>query len=261
MSTDLTTPEQRAAELAKQDEELAAAGLANIDKTKLALPIIQLTQQLSNAVTDNKVESGHWYNNITGEDYGTDIEVVLAWYYMGRFYAPEDSDQSYVASGAVAPSSWPEEFAGKHFADIPQAEEQHRAQANAEGGSWGSGPEIETTHNFIGFVVGDPDTPVRISLKSTSNPAATKIQTLASFARSFYVNTFRLSITERRNKANKPYFVAQAEKGVQTTEEQRNVAREIASAMQQQQFSLVGDEPEPERPAKPGKPKAAAEVV
>lgn len=262
MTAELT--ETTRAELEKQDAELAAAGLANIDKSSLILPIVKLTQQLSHEVTDGKTESGHWYNSLTGDDYGEQIEAVLAWYYKGRFYAPDNDERSYSAASEVVPAHWPEEFVGKNFADIPQAEEQHKARANdpEDEFQWGSGPEIETTHNFIGFLVNDPGVPIRISLKSTSTPAAEKIKTLASFAGSFWISSYRLTAVGRSNKQGKPYFVAEAQKGEQTTDDQRAAAREIANGMKNAQFALVGDTPEPDaKKPEAKKPSGAADVV
>lgn len=265
MSTDLTTTPS-AAELEKQDAELSQQALGNIDRTSLKLPMIVITQQLTAEVTDREIESGRWLNKVTGEDFGEDIEFVPAYYYKGRFYSPKDEERTYNADGPVAPDNWPDEFAGKNFADIPQAEEQHKAQANAEGGEWGSGPAIQTTHNFIGYLTQYPGIPVRISLKSTSSSAAEKINNIALFAGSYWSNVFNLSVAGRRNKKDQPYFVCTVRKGDQTDNDQRALAREIAYHAGHSRYELDGDAAavEADAPAakpKPEKPAGAADVV
>lgn len=264
MSTDLTTVPS-AAELEKQDAELAQAALANIDRSAVSVPMIVLTQQLTKEVENREIESGRWLNKVTGEDLGDEISLVIGYYYVGRFYSPKDQDQTYNAQGPVAPANWPSEFAGKHFADIPQAEEQHKAAANDPDNpaEWGSGPEIETTHNFIGFLPEYPDVPVRVSLKSTSAPTAQKVNDIATFASSYWLNTFDLGIVKKTNKRDQPYFVATARKGEQTTPEQRAAAREVSFLAAKAQLKYTGEEEATKSApkAKVEKPSSAADVV
>lgn len=264
MTTDLTT-QPTAAELEKRDDELNQRALANIDKSDLSLPMVVLTQQLTVEVTDGEIESGRWLNKVTGEDLGDEIQFVVGYYYKGRFYSPDDEDRSYNASGPVAPDNWPSEFAGKNFADIPQAEEQHKARANdpEDDFKWGHGPEIETTHNFIGFLVEYPGVAVRISLKSTSSAAAEKINNIATFAGSYWLNAFKFGAAKRENAKGQPYFVATVAKGEQTTPEQRADAREISFRAGEAQYSLVGadDAPAAAKREKAEKPAGAADVV
>lgn len=263
MSTDLTKPD--AAELAKRDDELNAKALANIDKSTLTVPMVVLTQQLTQEVSDKEIESGRWLNKITGEDLGEEIELVIGYYYKGRFYSPKDEDRSYNADGPVAPANWPEKFAGKNFADIPQAEEQHKARANDpdDDFEFGSGPPIETTHNFIGFLKQYPGVAVRVSLKSTSTPAAEKINNIVTFAGSYWLNSFKLGVVARRNKKDQPYFVATVKSGEQTDEEQRAAAREIAYFASEARVSYVGEDEPTAAAAKPKaeKPASATSVV
>lgn len=244
MSTEIAETER--AELAKQDEALAAGALAQIDSKDLVLPVVKVTQQLSREVTDGDVESGRFVNSLTGEDYGDEVEIVVSHYFKGRFYAPEDEDRVYVASGPVAPPSWPEEFAGKPFADIPVAEETWKARANDPDDEFefGSGPTIQTTHNYIGFLPTDPGVPVRVSLKGTSTRTARKINSLLSFQARPWNATLKLSTAQRENKRKQPYFVVEVARGEQTDEEQRSFARSLAKQAQTAQYTLVGDAPE-----------------
>lgn len=263
MTTDLTTTPD-AAELEKQDQALAEKALANIDKSDLSLPMVVLAQQQTVEVTDGTIESGKWLNKVTGEDLGDEIDFVVGYYYKGRFYSPDDEDRTYNAQGPVAPANWPDQFAGKNFADIPEAEEQHKRRANdpEDDFQFGGGPEIETTHNFIGFLTEYPGVAVRISLKSTSTPAAEKVNNIATFAGSYWANAFTLGIAKRTNKRDQPFFVATVKKGEQTTDDQRAYAREISFRAGEAQYSLAGEEKDkPAAKPKAEKPASAADVV
>lgn len=261
--------EKPGSDLVPVDEQtLATRAISGIDEEDLVLPVIQVTQQLSRAVTDNKVSSGHFYNAVTGRDYGDELEFVIVGYQKGRFYVhnrDEDDEKSYVASGPVAPDSWPEQFAGRNFADIPEAEEQWKARANDpnDDHQWGRGPEIVTTHNYVGYVVDEPGLPARIGLSRTSAPAAKKINTVLSFSRrSPWASTFKLTLDEREVR-NKPFFVVQASQGRQTETDEISAATELATRIQQAgAFALTGEEAvaEEKATAKPDTPKGGVEV-
>jgi hypothetical protein len=87
--------------------ELEQFSRGELEQEELVLPMVQLTQQLSGAVTDGNVESGHYYNALTSEDYGTEIDLVVVHYFRGRFL--EEDGRTYVAQGPTAPANWPEE--------------------------------------------------------------------------------------------------------------------------------------------------------
>lgn len=264
--------EQVGTDLIPADEKaLAEAGIADIDSEDLVLPVISITQQLSKAVTDKKVESGHFYNSVTGTDYGDEIEFVIVRYGKGRFYVhnrDKDDERTYVANGPVAPDSWPEEYAGQNFADIPDAEEQWKARANDENDDheWGHGPPIVTTHNYVGFVIDEPGLPGRIGLSRTSAPAAKKINTILKFSgRSPWASSIKLSLVERTVR-NKPFFVVQATQGSQNSPEIGDSAKNLAQAIQQAgAFALTGEEVEdpdkaPAKGEQPATPKGGVNV-
>lgn len=242
MSTEVEA--RQSAEVANAAEaDIAAAALAGLGQEDLVLPVLQVTQQLSGAVTDGEAEAGEFVNSLTGENHGGEVELIVAGYFKGRFYAPRDEDQVYVAQGDVAPSNWPEEYAGRRFDEIEDAEEQTRARANAPGGRW-EPPAIQTTHNYIGLIPGSLDLPVRLSLKSTSVPAHRKIATLLRFAPGgrAWANVIQLRTTLKRNKRDQPYYVVEAARGRETTEEERQEAVRLAQDFQSTQNArLVGE--------------------
>jgi len=257
LSEEIAVPD--AAELAKADEELAAAAIAGIKKEDLRVPMIKVGQQLTAEVASGNAESGDFIYGLTGESYGNEIDFVIVHAYKGRLYSTDD--QTYVADGDVAPDSWPDEFAGKPFADIPQAEEQHKAQANA-GGKWGSGPEIQSTHNFIGFVVSDPGLPARLSLKGTSTRAAEKINTLISFTgKAPWANQVHLKTLLKTNTRDQPYYVVEATQGEQndaaTVAKAQELARQVQAAAR---IATAGSEDDDPKPKAKGKPKGGVDL-
>lgn len=245
MSNDITTTPD-AGELAKRDEELAANALAGIQKEDLQLPVIKVTQQLSREVTDGDAESGHFVNTLTGEDLGDNIELVVCHYFRGRFYAPREGEfegRTFVAGGDTAPSTWPAEYAGQKFVDIPDAEETYRERVNAGDIEWGRGPKITTTHNYIGYLLDDPGIPVRVSLMRTSAPAARKINTLISFGnRSPWNAAIKLETELRQDKQQRPFYVVKATQGRQTSADEISAAQTLALEAQNASFQLTGDE-------------------
>lgn len=260
MSKEVSTTTETNTDLAKRDEELAAGALAGIHKEDLQLPVIKVTQQLSREVTDGDAESGHFVNTLTGEDLGSEIELVVCHYFRGRFFAPREGEfegRTFVAGGDTAPSTWPAQYAGQKFVDIPDAEESYRERVNAGEIEWGRGPSITTTHNYIGFLLDDPGIPVRVSLMRTSAPAARKINTLISFGnRSPWNAAIKLEAELRQDKQQRPFYVVKATQGRQTTAEEISQAQTLALEAQSAAFQLTGDEQLAEN--KSDKPKTPA---
>ena len=247
-----------AAELAAVDEQLAAGALKNIDSADLQLPRLKVGQSGTTEVKAGDAKAGDFVNGVTGKSYGDETEFVAVYYYKGRLLSDDNSGQTYSAHDTdVAPDNWPDEYAGKSFKDIPQAEEQHKAAANDPDNDavWGSGPLIQTTHNFVGFIPGE-ELPVRLSLKGTSTRAADKIKTLMSFAgKSPWANAIRLSTQLKGDKQT--YYVVEATLGSQSTPELVAQAQAVAQQVQAAQSisSADGDEddaaPAKKRPETP----------
>jgi hypothetical protein len=263
VSTELTeTPDAKA--LAERDAELAAGAVAGIDKQDLVLPAIKPTQSLTREVVDGEVEAGVWFNTVTGEDYGKELEFVIVGYAKGRFYVHnrnEDGERTYVASGDTAPDSWPEEYAGRKFVDIEDAEEVWKKRANDpdDDHEFGKGPPITTTHNYVGFVLSEPGLPARLGLSRTSAPAAKKINTILRFGnRSPWASAIKLSL-ELREVRNKPFYVAKATQGSQSPPEVIEAAQKLAYEVQQAgAFALDGTEVEDADKGASEKPKTPA---
>ena len=58
-------------------ENAADGGFENMGASEVATPLLLISQPLSKVVSDDKVKAGHFYNSITGEDYGNQLNVVV----------------------------------------------------------------------------------------------------------------------------------------------------------------------------------------
>jgi hypothetical protein len=258
MTGDELEQSQKSGELAElsADEQALVEGITGkIDRSELVLPAIKLTHSLTREVQDGDVQAGLYINSLTKEVYGDDVPFVVCGFYKGRFYSDTDGNV-FVARGDVAPSNWPEEYAGKPFADIPDAEERWKIRAN-EGGEWGSGPPIATTHNFVGFVPGaESDLPLRLSLMRSSKPAADKLKTLVVSLRAPWDRVFQLRVRKGLNKQQQPYYATDIASGGTISPEDRQKAVELATDIRRAEragtIQEVGDE---EVKAGRGKPK------
>lgn len=228
-----------------QEAEMAARATADYDEESLTLPLVSLTQSTSKAVKSGKREAGHFVNSLTGKDYGTDAELVVCYAAKGRFFSDRATNTTYVAFGDIVPGNWPAKWAGKRFDELPEAEETYRERVNTDDDfEWGKGPEIQTTRNFVGYLTDNPQMPVRLSLKSTSTPAARKIKAILDWSQQApWYNVIELGQRLTTNARDEDYYVVTAEQGRETTPEERTAAiamfQQIERALSNLQ--LVGD--------------------
>lgn len=260
--TDVEAP-PTGAELEKVGQELSDSIKGNINKRNLILPILKLGNQTTAEVKARKAEAGEYVNSLTGQNYGPELELVLAGYFEGRFWKDPETKQTYVSQSDTIPATWPHPDAGKPFADSLESEERWRERVNAGEIKWEGGPPISTTHNFIGFVVGeDESAPVRLSLMRTGVKAAKTILSLVSFERQVWDRTLKIS-SKQEQSVEGPYFVAAAERGDVTSPEQRQAAVDLAVGIRNAQAAGTveyhGDEEEPDAPkGEAPKPKGDA---
>lgn len=243
-----------------QEQALALATHADLDgDTDLVVPVLKICQSLTAEVVEGDAKAGDFVNSLTQENFGSELTFIIAAYQKGRFYADKDNGRSYVANGPIAPDSWPEEYVGKPFAQIDDAEEKYRELVNAGKIEWGNGPKISTTHNFIGIVDGSP-VPVRLSLMRTNVPAARKLKTMLRFSQAFWDTAFVLKTEAKRSQRNEPFQALVVKQGGKTTPEQRQAAVQIAMAVKSNRVSDVEPEAIADKPAKPAKSDDALSV-
>lgn len=58
-------------------EQAGSDGFENMGAGEISTPLLLIAQPLSKVVTDEKVQAGHFYNSITGEDYGVSVKVIV----------------------------------------------------------------------------------------------------------------------------------------------------------------------------------------
>lgn len=253
MSKDLVAP-------SAAEQELALAMKADLEgETDLVVPVLKVCQSLTAEVVEGDAKPGDFLNSLTQENLGNEVGFIVAAYQKGRFYSDKETGRSYAAVGPVAPESWPDEYAGKAFTSIDDAEERFRELVNAEKIEWGTGPKISTTHNFIGFVE-NTEVPVRLSLMRTNNAAARKLKTMLRFAAAPWDTVFILKTEAQRSSRNEPYQSVSVKQGARTTAEQREMAVAIAQAVAGNRVSDAGADALEDAPAKPKKADDALDV-
>lgn len=57
--------------------QVADTGFENMDSGDVTTPLLLISQALSNVVQEEKIPAGHFYNSVTGEDYGTSMRVIV----------------------------------------------------------------------------------------------------------------------------------------------------------------------------------------
>lgn len=57
--------------------EVAGQGFENMSNDEVAVPRLLIAQALSDVVQNGSVKVGHFYNSITGEDYGDSIDLIV----------------------------------------------------------------------------------------------------------------------------------------------------------------------------------------
>ncbi len=252
-----------AEELLAEQDRLAGRLKSDIGSDEIALPLIKLAQALSNEVKAGKCKPGEYINSVTGRVYGDSFELIVVDRFKGRFFSPDDSSKGYAARGDVAPDNWPKEYAGKRFDELPDAEELFKQRANDGQIEWGKGPPISTTANYIGFVKGEVDVPVRLSLMRTNMPAATTINTLIKLSPAAWDNYVKLGVDEHVNKKGQKSPKVVASEGEPTTEDEKLAAIRLALELERvQNVVLLGDEADAAggQVAKPTAAKGAMEV-
>lgn len=256
-STDLTTTpgsELTTEQIEQIEQQAAQEKREQLQDERVGVPILSIVQ----GTTKNPPEGskpGDLVNALTGDNFGTDIDFLVVTYHRGRFYAETDekgkrTGRSFAAgSDTVVPRFWPDKFAGKVFAELPEAEERYAEMANDGAIEWGSGPPIQTTYNFTGYILrpelenAEPF-PVRFPLKATSAKAAKAIYRALAPLRNYWQRSVHVS-TDREVGSEGPYYVAKFEGfGPAPSDAQRRSALELYALSQQVGVKELGEDPE-----------------
>lgn len=239
VSTDL----ELSADLAAEEAALVAANQSEVDASEFTVPVLKLAQPLTDEVTSGEARPGQFILSLTGDAYDGPFEFIVAGKGKGRFRPGRNGERTLVAYDTnEVPESWTDDpFKGQPFSEHPDAEEQYSARANAGEIEWGSGPPIQTTYNFTGYIVGE-DVPVRISLRRTSAPQAKKWTTLldAVLRGRYWDKVFVVNSVQQKNDKG-AYYVADVKLGRAATAAEKTQAIQLATALRNQKVSVVGE--------------------
>jgi hypothetical protein len=254
-STDLTTTESAELEaIEAQERELAQQSKASLSSFASVTPRLDVRQGTSKNAPD-EAQLGDFFNAVTGVVYGKKIEFLVAVAHKGRFLSDKRSPdgRSYGAGDvAIVPDHWPEQYRGKVFADLPEAQETYSRLANEGTIEWDRGPAIVDTFNFIGFVTAaegrelEPFA-VLLSIKATNKQArasAAKAGTLLRGQPNLWTKALQFESLREVNKSGEPYYVASVVGyGAEPTVQQRKGA--VEAYLVSQQIGFVDPETVP----------------
>lgn len=234
-------------ELAISEEEAALieANRKEVDESEFTIPILKLAQPLTDEVSSGIARPGDFVLGLTGKAFEPPIDFVVASKGKGRFRPGAKGVRTLVAYDTpIVPDTWTDDpFVGQPFSEHPDAEEQYKAAVDRKDHAWGSGPKIQTTFNYVGFIVGS-EVPVRLSLRRTSSPTARKWNTLldAVLRGRFWDKTFSVGSELQKNAEGQPYYVATVTLGRPTSKEEKQAAISLATILRTRQVRTVGEE-------------------
>jgi len=55
-------------------------GFEEMGNDDISMPMLLISQQLSGVVANDKLPAGHFYNSVTGEDYGDNLKLIVIKY-------------------------------------------------------------------------------------------------------------------------------------------------------------------------------------
>ena len=229
-------------EISAEELALIEQNQSEVDASEFIIPILKLGQPLTDEVTSGQASAGDFILGLTGEAFEAPLEFIVAGKGKGRFRPGRNGVRTLVAYDTPT-VPWKEDpNFGKPFSEHPDAEEKFKERVDAGDQEWGSGPPIQTTFNFTGYVVGS-DVPVRLSLRRTSAPAARKWTTLldAVLRGRYWDQVFEIGSELQKNDKGTYYVLTVAPKRKTTPEEKKN-AIGLATALRNQQVVTVGDE-------------------
>ena len=227
--------------LSAEEAALVAANQADVNPNEFIVPILKLAQPLTDEVTNGEAKPGEYVLGLTGETFAGPFEFIVAGKGKGRFRPGRDGQRTLVAYDTNLVPWKDDPFFGQPFSEHPDAEEQYSARVDKGEIEWGSGPPIQTTFNYTGYIIGS-EVPVRISLRRTSAPAAKKWNTLldAVLRGRYWDKVFAVSSEQQKN-AKGAYYTAKIELGRQANAAEKQQAIGLATALRNQQVTTVGE--------------------
>jgi hypothetical protein len=220
-------------------EEALAASIkeeAGAQLSELIVPRLKVGQALTKEVDSGDAEVGDLINSLTGEVYGTTVQIIPVDFYKSRSWKKDtDSPKLFSQKGeTVIPWEEHPEF-GKAFVDADDAEEQYRIAVRANLKDWGRGPGISTVYNVLGLIVAEDGEvevfPVRLPLERALAKAGRNLFSMLTIARAPWDAVYEVTTVKARSKRNEPYTDVRIAKVRPTTPEERQAAVEVAQAI------------------------------
>lgn len=100
-------------------DEVSGQGFENVTSKDVVTPLLLVAQQLSAVVASGTVKAGHFYNSVTGEDYGDELKLVIC-DYRRMWYVWKENQQG--LAGIFEPGSI--EVTGDPFTGMKDAQGQ-----------------------------------------------------------------------------------------------------------------------------------------
>lgn len=242
------SPESTSTEVATisaDEQALINANQGEANPDEFVIPLLKLTQALTKEVTEGEARAGEFYLPLTSENFGSEIELIVAGKGKGRFKAGKKGQRTLVANDTSIVPWQDDPFFGQPFAEHPDAEETYSKNANEGKHPWGSGPPIQTTMNLTGFIAGY-DVPLRFSMKLANKftkGEARKAATLldAVLRGRYWDKTLILKATPQANSEGQSFYNAAVSLGRATTPEERQAAVQLATILRSSVIREEGD--------------------
>ena len=221
-----------------QDEALEAGGT-------LQVPIIKLTQSMTAEVKAGDAEAGEFYNTLSNESYGSEVEFIVVMAQEGRALSGKGGAYGTAIGQDTIPQSWAdrglvgEEDVGVRFDEHPDAHEQYSVRVNNGEIEWESGPSIATTYNYTGLLVTKDEDgqeqllPGRITFQRSTKDAHMKIANIKTSllrGKAFWDVVFEFE-SEEKSSGRNDYYGIKVRKGRLTTQDERLRAVELATSI------------------------------
>lgn len=169
-------------------------GFENMGAGEVSTPLLLIAQPLSKVVTDDKVKAGHFYNSITGEDYGDEVRLIVCHFdKMWYEWLPEQgglAGRYPVGSVAVNGDKW-------------------SGMTNAE-----TGNKIEEKYVYLVYLPDHPEAGLMVFASTGGNMKYLKgwntqmkyLRTPGGRQAPVFAAIWALKIGKDKNKAGQPFY-------------------------------------------------------
>lgn len=175
-------------------EQAVDTGFENMGTGEVSTPLLLIAQPLSKVVSDEKVKAGHFYNSITGEDYGSQLKVVVC--HFDKLWYEWKPDQGGLA-GRYAVGS------------IPVTGDKWTGMVNTE-----TGNKVEEKYVYLLYLPEHPEaglvvfasTGGNMKYLKSWNTQLTYLRTPGGHQAPIFAGIWQLTVNKDVNKNNQPFY-------------------------------------------------------